>query len=82
MKHIENLFAGLPETSGGITGKLEVADKVVAQTVHQLIAAGTPPVQVAIVLGCQLKAIADREGWSDEMKTEFLGSRLLARERK
>ena len=75
--HIDNFFAGLPKASGGITAKLEVADKVVTQTVNQLIAAGTPSIQVAIVLGCQLKAIADKEGWSAEMKAEFLGSRLL-----
>ena len=78
MKHIKNLFAGLPKTSGEFGAKLMVADKVVAQIVDQLIATGTPPTQVAIVLGCQLKAIADREGWSDEMKAEFLGSRMLA----
>lgn len=78
MKHIKNLFANLPKTSGGLAAKLMVADKVVAQIVDQLIATGTPPTHVAIVLGCQLKEIADREGWSDEMKAEFLGSRMLA----
>lgn len=78
MSNLREFFAGLPRTTGGITAKLEVADQVIGQAVEQLLSSGTPSLQVAIVLAFQLKAIADKEGWSEEMKAEYLGARILA----
>lgn len=72
MSHSEKYLASLCVEPKNSQDSMAIAVQVIPDTIDTLRATGVVPFTIAVVLGLEIKKLAQEHGWSEELKRQFI----------